>query len=230
MTGQAKRKITFKNGRELEYILDCKDRKNMYINIRSGRVTLKIPPAVSLSQAERFLEEKSEWIFKNLDNEKISSGAPKAFKNGEKFRLAGEEYVITPEKSSRYFKPYFDGNKLVIAIREQIDEEYVKAQTEKALTTKAAEIIGERMKILTERTGLVPKKVTLKKLSGSWGRCSSEGNISININIVFYDKECIDYVIIHELCHLKHMDHSKAFWSTVEKYCPDWKRIRNSLR
>ena len=202
----------------------------MYINIRSGRVTLKIPPAVSLSQAERFLEEKSEWIFKNLDNEKISSGEPKAFKNGEKFRLAGDEYVITPEKSSRYFKPYFDGNKLVIAIREQIDEEYVKAQTEKALTAKAAEIIGERMKILTAKTGLVPKKVTIKKLSGSWGRCSSEGNISININIVFYDKECIDYVIIHELCHLKHMDHSKAFWSTVEKYCPDWKRIRNSLR
>ena len=119
---------------------------------------------------------------------------------------------------------------MVIAISEQIDEEYVKAQMEKALIVKSAEIIGERMKILTEKTGLVPKKVTLKKLSGSWGRCSSEGNISININIVFYDKECIDYVIIHELCHLKHMDHSKAFWSTVEKYCPDWKRIRNSLR
>lgn len=199
MTGQAKRKITFKNGRELEYILDCKDRKNMYINIRSGRVTLKIPPAVSLSQAERFLEEKSEWIFKNLDNEKTRSGEPKAFKNGERFRLAGEEYVITLEKSNRYFKPYFDVNKLVIAVREQTDEEYVKAQTEKALTAKAAEIIHERMTALTERTELVPKKVTIKKLSGSWGRCSSEGNISININIVFYEKECIDYVITHEL-------------------------------
>ncbi|MGN0624464.1 MAG: M48 family metallopeptidase [Oscillospiraceae bacterium] len=230
MTGQAKRKITFKNGRELEYILDCKDRKNMYINIRSGRVTLKIPPAVSLSQADRFLEEKSEWIFKNLENEKTRSGEPKAFKNGERFRLAGEEYVITLEKSNRYFKPYFDGNKLVIAIREQTDEEYVKTQTEKALTAKAAEIIHERMTALTERTELVPKKVTIKKLSGSWGRCSSEGNISININIVFYEKECIDYVITHELCHLKHMDHSKDFWRTVEKYCPDWKRIRNSLR
>lgn len=230
MTGQAKRKIVFKNGRELEYILDCKPRKNMYINIRSGRVTLKIPPCVSLSQAEDFLEEKSEWIFKNLENKSTPSGEPQEYKDGERFRLAGEEYIIAAEKSSRYFKPYFSENKLVIAVRENCGEDYIKAQTEKAIAARSAEIINERLNILISKTGLCPKKVTVKKLSGSWGRCSSEGNISINMSIVFYDKECIDYVITHELCHLKHMDHSKEFWQAVERFCPDWKRIRSSLR
>lgn len=230
MTGQAARKITLENGRQLDYILDCKQRKNMYISIRDGKVTLKIPPSVSLSQAERFLLDKSDWIEKNLSDSGIRPCKPEKYENGEHFRLAGNDYTITLKTASKYFQPHFENDKLIIAVRNQPDSDYIKAQFDKAIILKSSEIISGSVKRLSALTGLIPAKVTVKRLSGSWGRCSSEGNISINMNIVFYDSEYIDYIIIHELCHLRYMDHSKDFWLLVEKYCPDWKRIRSQMK
>jgi hypothetical protein len=67
-------------------------------------------------------------------------------------------------------------------------------------------------------------------MTASWGRCSSEGNISMNYKVIAYPKKNIDYVCIHELAHLRHMNHSRDFWALVEKYCPDYRQIRDSMR
>lgn len=229
MQGQALRKITFPNGEVLEYILDCKPRKNMYIQIRGGKAILKISPQISLSQAESFLIEKQDWVMKNLMR-RSASDEPQQYCDGEGFGIAGEKFIIKCVQAEKYFQPKFENGFLLVAVRKGCDGDYVKAQVQKAVVKKGAEIIGERMKILSAQTGLVPNKVTIKNMTGSWGRCSSEGNISININVVFYDMECIDYVIIHELCHLKEMNHSERFWQLVEKYCPDRKRIRALMK
>ncbi len=77
--------------------------------------------------------------------------------------------------------------------------------------------------------GKAPQKLTVKTMSSRWGSCTSKGNIAINSKVVQFSRECIMYVCIHELCHLEHMDHSKDFWAMVEKYCPDWKRIRKIM-
>ena len=90
--------------------------------------------------------------------------------------------------------------------------------------------ITESMRRLTAQMGLYPKKITVKDLSASWGRCNSKGNISINYKVVTYSKAHIDYVCIHELAHLVHMDHSPEFWTLVEKYCPGWHALRSSMR
>ena len=90
--------------------------------------------------------------------------------------------------------------------------------------------ITESMQRLTAQMGLFPKKITVKDLSASWGRCSSNGTISINYKVAAYSKAHIDYVCIHELAHLVHMDHSADFWELVGRYCPDWKKLRGSMR
>ena len=107
---------------------------------------------------------------------------------------------------------------------------YIDAQARKAVAARTRELVADSFARLSPLLGLYPKKVTVKKMTASWGRCSSSGNISINSAIVFYDRECIDYVVAHELCHLRHMDHSPDFWALVSTVCPEWKRIRARLR
>ena len=82
----------------------------------------------------------------------------------------------------------------------------------------------------TAKLGLYPKRVTFKKMVSRWGSCSVSGNISINVDVICFEQECIDYVVIHELCHLKHMDHGADFWALVSTCCPDYKRLRERMK
>ena len=222
--------IILENGRQLSYLLDVGKRKNMYICIKEGRVIVKLPIGCGVKQAEELIRLKFHWIAKNLDkSNKVKTGFT-GYKEGDSVMLGGRRYAISLINSERYFKPYFENDALVISVNKGYMEDYVKTQAELAANEKATQLILERVKYLTALTGLCPQRVFVKELKSSWGRCSSDGKISININVAYFDVECIDYVIIHELCHLVHMNHSADFWALVEKFCPEWKRIRDKMR
>ena len=75
----------------------------------------------------------------------------------------------------------------------------------------------------------MPNKITIKKIKYAWGSCSNKKNITINLELIKYSEQAIRYVILHEFCHIKYMNHSKDFWNLVEKYMPDYKQIKKNL-
>ncbi len=233
MKNIGQRTLTLADGRVLEYTVDRGKRKNIYITVKNGRVVLKLPLYADEATGESFLREKADWVLKSLRPRPSAAVIPDSFREGAEFTLAGERFTVCCELAERYFFPRFEDGRLVIAWFGRYDDidkdSFADAQARLALRRRTEEIIRERFEKLTALTGLYPKKVTIKKLTASWGRCSSTGNISINSKIVYYPTECIDYVIIHELCHLRHMDHSAEFWALVSRYCPEWKRIRAML-
>ena len=83
---------------------------------------------------------------------------------------------------------------------------------------------------LIKKTGLVPSKVRIRDINYAWGSCSAKKNITISYKLIRYSKEAIRYVILHELCHLKYMNHSKEFWRLVETYMPNYKETRKELK
>jgi Predicted metal-dependent hydrolase len=222
--------ITLKDGRELPFILDRGRRSRAVLAVNEGRLTVRVPEGFGVDKIKRFIEDNLEWVEKNLSLSAKQSGLPVTFEDGEEIRLLGEPLVITAVKSDRYFKPKTEDGKLMVAVCDDSSHEYMIRQVQTYIVMLANSEITESMKRLTKLTGLYPKKITVKDLSASWGRCSSSGNISINYKVVTYSKAHIDYVCIHELCHLRHMDHSADFWALVEKYCPDWRRLRGSMR
>lgn len=232
----ARKTLMLPDGRSLEYTVDRGQRKNIYITIKGGRVILKLPMWAAEAQGERFLLEKAEWVLKNIKPRISEAVIPDRFVEGTVFTLHGEEYTVCCEYAERYFPPRFEEGRLVVSwfgrdkTGDADKEQYTDSQVRLALKQKTLELVNEGFQRLTALTGLCPKKVTVKRMTASWGRCSSAGNISINANIVFYPPECLDYVIIHELCHLRHMDHSAAFWELVGRYCPDWKSIRHRMK
>lgn len=92
------------------------------------------------------------------------------------------------------------------------------------------QIVEENANILINQTGLIPNKIRIRNIKYAWGSCSANKNITINYNLIKYSQEAIKYVISHELCHLKYMNHSKDFWFLVEKYIPDYKQIRKEFK
>lgn len=151
--------------------------KNVYIQIKDGKVIIKAPKRMPEKELERIIEKKSEWIERNL------------------------------EKSRQ---------------KQEKEELYTEEQFKKIVETNANELINI--------TGLIPNKIRIRNIKYAWGSCSNNKNITINKNLISYSELAIRYVILHELCHLKYMNHSKEFWSLVQKYMPEYKKAKAEFK
>lgn len=98
------------------------------------------------------------------------------------------------------------------------------------LTKEAYEYLPKRVRELSERVGVDYGKITVRHQKTRWGSCTSEGNLSFNCMLMKTPKDVIDYVIIHELCHRKEMNHSKNFWAEVERAMPEYEKMRKWLK
>lgn len=116
-------------------------------------------------------------------------------------------------------------------IEKNIEQTRKKQEKEERYTKEEfIEIVEETIKELIKITGLKPNRVRVKQIKYAWGSCSSGKNITINQKLICYSEMAIRYVILHELCHLKYMNHSSKFWHLVESYMPNYKEIKKELR
>lgn len=104
------------------------------------------------------------------------------------------------------------------------------AQELKELADRAASYIPERVKFYADIAGVAYGRITIRNQRTRWGSCSGKGNLNFNCLLMLMPPEIIDYVVVHELCHRKEMNHSKAFWTEVEKVLPDYEKRRKWLK
>ncbi len=161
----------------------------------------------------------------------------KRFVNGESFPILGEKFLLKIE-SADFKKPFLqmDLDQLIFYYPLHWDQ---KAKTEKQDLLKkhlkkfyydmAVTHLNQRLRILSEKLQLFPKSLTFRNQKTRWGSCSSEGRLNLNWKLIAFDSLLIDYVIIHELCHLKHPNHSSKFWTLVESFCPNYKILNKKL-
>ena len=213
--------------KEIEYDIVRSKIKNVYIHIKDGNVVVKAPMRLNVEMIKRIVAEKKEWIYKKLEERnKINETSKREIK------LLGKSYplkVINTNSTAIYIEngimfieiPAKDMYKKDEIVKEIIDNMYYKV---------AEKEVDIAMQIITRIVGIKPNKYRIKKLKTAWGTCTSNKNISINPDIVKYDREVIQYVVLHEICHIKHMNHSKEFWDMVGKYMENYKEVRRRLK
>lgn len=106
---------------------------------------------------------------------------------------------------------------------ESVEREYLTNEEIKKLADKALQHIPKRVSYFAKHIGVTYGKITIRNQKTRWGSCSSKGNLNFNCLLMLTPTEVIDYVVVHELCHRKEMNHSGAFWAEVEKALPDYK-------
>lgn len=107
----------------------------------------------------------------------------------------------------------------------------IKSEKEKLYTDEEFKsIVQDTANELIKETGLIPNKVRIRDIKYAWGSCSANKNVTISYKLIYYSKDAIKYVILHELCHIKYMNHSKDFWDLVANYMPNYKEIKKEFK
>lgn len=186
---------------------------------RNGEVNVVIPFRYSYREAKIFLEGQINWIEKKLS---------KLAFNTNKFRYLGYETkfsIITEKKDKRFVISYNDIDLIFPVVDNQTSEQLFESW----LFEEAKRYIPLRTQYLAELYGFKFNKVSVKKLKSRWGSCSSKNNLSFNCKLMHFNTKVIDYVIVHELCHLIEMNHSKKFWALVKEIMPDYAESKREL-
>lgn len=220
---------------DFQYYIDRGNRRNSYIQIKEDKVIVKVPKFVSDRYITELINNKSNWILKNLSKYKTSIRKEKTYKTGETIYVLGKQYILNILKQDiKRSRIYINNNNVIVIIPSTIskydEEDKVKLIVDKYYKLIAKEEVKSAMDDLTSRTGLYPSDITIKNLKATWGICSSKKHISINQNLMMFSRHSIEYVCLHELCHLKYMNHSQDFWQLVSKYMPDYKDAEKELK
>ena len=213
----------------MEYQITRKRIKNFILRIYPDlKIAVSAPISASDRDIEKFISSKREWIEKTL--EKIKSRQENLKTKKEKgINILGREVELRII-SSDLKRIRLTENSLYIYTNESS-----KSFIEKILLDWKIEKLKEILeKYLEKYTTLLEKKIDyykIKKLSSAWGIYHKRENyISFNFDLIEKEESLIEYVVLHELCHIFHMDHQKGFWSLVEKYMPDYKERRKKLK
>lgn len=211
----------------IDYTVIKSKRKTLTLSFdKNGNLIVKSPLYVTKSQIERFISEKEKWIL--LTREKLMVSLkkypPLSFTEGDSLLFGGEKFVLAfaDVKSVESIKAE---NKILVP-RNEIN---VKKAVKDFYKKSAKKIITERLNLFCLQLGENYKKVSFNFAKTRWGSCGN-GTLNFNAVLICCPDFVVDYVIIHELCHLKIKNHKKEFWQTVEKYCPDYKRTETYLK
>lgn len=185
------------------------------------------PRRISLSELERIVRPYAEKIGAECERIRERNEAKERFevRYGGSLRCLGEMCEVR-EVSGR--KPYFEDGTFYLP-RGQ-NKEALKALAVRAYKDFAREYIVSRLKDIADIMRLRVESVKINSAKTHWGSCSRKNTVNFSWYSIMAKSEALDYIIIHELCHMRHFNHSPAFWREVEKHCPDYKRQKAYLK
>ena len=210
-------------------------RKTLAITVHpDNRIVVHAPAACPSAKIARFVEEKSDWV-KGALEANLRRGrqvGEKGLEAGDALLYLGGEYTLRVEQASSPAVVLEDGQIIVrlSADGARLGDSAVKERLRQWYVSQALAEIKKRMPLYAARIGVSPGRVTIKSMRSRWGSCSTTGRISLAWNIIMAPVEIVDYLIVHELCHLVHHDHSEQYWSLVGAILPDHRDRRKWLR
>ena len=207
---------TLKNGLTLKVVINSKNIKNMYLRIKNNdTICISAPKWISNKKINDFIKDNEDAIIKILNKRKDN------IVNSNELLFKGKKYEIIYIKQR---KVIFTKDKVYLSKSMNIKNFYKK---------EAEHFFLEHFISCYNRfeEKIVLPKLKIRNMKSKWGVCNvTRKEVTLNLELIKYDYKYLDYVIIHELSHLMHANHSKDFWALVEKYCKDYKLLRKDMR
>ncbi len=233
------------NSETIQIHIERSKRKTMSMSVnKDGSVTVKAPRLFPTDQEIlKFVEQKLDWILKQRERqqEREDMRLVRRFETDYSFPYLGEECLIEMQSGKKNSIAYEDG-KIIIKTPfcEELKNNYEADENKKVIEKLQSDLkkwykkeayayVSKRVEYYQNIIGVTVTDISIKSRKSQWGSCDSNGCLTFSWRLVMAKPEAIDYVVIHELCHRKHMDHSRDFWNQVQKYMPDFKKQKQWL-
>ncbi|NVK21556.1 MAG: M48 family metallopeptidase [Kangiellaceae bacterium] len=206
---------------DIDYQIIRSRRKTVAIMIKDGLVEVRAPKRTPQYWIDDFVQQKRQWIAKQLKEQAIKERQIYQLKDGQLITFLGAEKVVRVIAGKNTV--LLSADELVISCRKAEAKNVLKV-FDQWLLEQAKLLLPAKVESLSYELAVEHKlsKVIFRKTKTKWGHCTVDGVIQLNQLILLAPLFVTDYLIIHELCHLRHMNHSKDFWNMVEAHCPGY--------
>jgi predicted metal-dependent hydrolase len=231
--GAKLRRLTL-NGRTLEYSLKRSARRTIGFAIDGTGLTITAPRWITLADIEAAIVGKERWIFAKLAEWQTRAeqrALPRIdWHDGAQIPYLGKPVRIALASAHGRLTFDVDAALLSLALPASADAQQIKDRVQGWLQGEAKRLFGERLDVYAQKLGVGFKGYALSSAATRWGSCSSDGRIRLNWRLIHFPLSIIDYVVAHELAHLREMNHSPRFWQTVESIFPEFREARHTLK
>lgn len=210
--------------------------RTLRLSVRpEGTVRVRAPFRTSGTQIRAHVESKAAWIVRHLERFRALREAmpqPNAYLSGETHAYLGRNYVLEVSQGERN-AVLFSDERCVVTTRFPPRPEQVRALLDAWYLRQARELFHRLIREQQPRFDALgvprPARLTIRAMTSRWGTCSCSRTITLNRHLVRAPLECVEYVVVHELCHLRHHGHDKRFYGLLASLMPDWKERRARL-
>jgi predicted metal-dependent hydrolase len=220
-------------GQSISFEIKYKKRTSMSIHIDSnGYVEVHVPKGMSDTRVIQALEEKWNWIQLKLKEMKDRAHGPtvKTYEHGESFLYLGKEYPIQITQDTEIQQDYavFEEEKLHIFVKQHEDEK-IKQALKRFYYQQCKMLVERSIKSYQNNFKIKPRSIKITDNKTNWGTCDSKLQLTFNWKLAMAPQKVIDYVVVHEMCHMVHLNHDRSFWRLVGKIIPDYEQQENWL-
>lgn len=224
-----KRSVTAAGGR-LDYILIRAQRRDVLLKaLPGGETRVYAPAGARLRDVDALVRDRAAELLAMhaaLERQLRENRLRHPVAQGSRVCVEGRAYALKLKRDARV-RMALDGGDFVLSLPAPEDEDAVRAALKQALSRWALMRIRERLDLYAPRIGVTFGRVAIRDQKSRWGSCSAKRNLNFNWKLIMAPPEALDYVVIHELCHLIEFNHSPRFWALVEGQMPEypaWKR------
>ena len=210
-------------------IVRSRRKKTLAVKVSGGDVSVLVPERTSLPYIEALIEKKSNWIQKKLlQQEQCADIKQHRYHEGECFLYLGVERTLKLVTGVSK-NIVLDESSITLYSRKPLSSTSIKNRLKRWFQSEAQIYLAKRTRFYAAYLSVNPRLINTRTYRARWGCCSNRREITYNWQIIMAPEHIIDYVIVHELCHIKEHNHSKAFWTQVENMMPDYKERKKWL-
>ncbi len=221
-------------GQRISVVLTRSRRRTVGMSLQDGYVKVVAPAWVPLDEISNILRHKSRWLsarYRDWQHRQANRLEPEAqWAHGAEVMFLGQPCMLslTPDLQNVVWNA--QEARLMLPLSPQSAPDQVRDRVHGWMQSQAKEILNERLNILADRSGRRYTRFSLTHARTRWGSCTQDGHIRLNWRLIQFSLPVIDYVVAHELAHLRAMDHSADFWQEVEQILPGYKEAQSQLK
>ena len=198
-------------------------RKTATVKVKDGEVSVAVPQELSTDRITQVLADKTNWLSEKLAlHQQSQPTTNKAYVSGESFSYLGRNYRLKINVGIFSNIKLINGRLVMSCATGDRFPHIIRNSMKKWYQAMAAKKLNEKALRYAEQIGVEPKSINIKNFKARWGSCSVDGDIDFHWKIMMAPNRVVDYVVVHELCHLLEHNHSPKFWKHVERTLPDY--------